>query len=93
MQRVATMKRCELEGNVATFRLTWYLSPGGRYPYEDLPGDLEMALSYDHEVVLLSVPGFVMLHGVAMPECKRPWGKTVGFKFKTFDSAAKGLRA
>ena len=40
-----------------------YLRPGGRYPYDRLPLDLEGLLTAGCCVVLLSVPGFPMLYG------------------------------
>jgi hypothetical protein len=83
--------RFTLEGNDATFHLKPYLGPHNRYPYHELAGDLEMALSLGHTVSLLSVPGFLMLSG--FPGGKKPWGVTIGFKFKRFATASEALRA
>jgi len=77
--------RCEIKpktrgnGNEADFRLRDYLSPGGRYPYADLAGDLEAALADGFTVYLFSVPGFMMLAGhPSEPGCEdlEPWHVT-----------------
>lgn len=51
------------EQKEASFYLRDYLSPGGKYPYDDLPNDLEQALKAGYTVYLFSVPGFMMLAG------------------------------
>jgi hypothetical protein len=59
------LQRCSVnhEKKQADFRLRDYLSPGGRYPYDDLASDLEAALAQGYTVYLFSVPGFMMLAG------------------------------
>ncbi len=85
------MSRYEVSGKTATFRFKSYLGPYNLFPYNDLSKDLEAAHKEGFEVVLLSVPGFVMLS--SFQGSKKPWGKTVGFKFKTFKTAREALTA
>jgi hypothetical protein len=51
-----------LEGK-AYFRLRDYLSPGAKYPYNDLFKDLDAAFDEGIDVYLWSVPGYLILAG------------------------------
>lgn len=58
-----------------TIHLRDYLSPGGRYPYAKLSVDMGLALENGKDVVVLSVPGFLMVRGSAdlAKEGRRAW--------------------
>jgi len=57
---------------VAHFELRDYLSPGEKYPYNDLPKDMEDARRAGFHVYLWSVPHFMMVSG--HPDISyRPW--------------------
>ena len=88
--------RYTLEGNDATFRLRDYLVPGGRYPYEQLAGDMEMAFLKGFNVSLLSVPEFLMVLGLQHAnkkpwDVKKPWC-TEGMRRKRYARAADAIR-
>ena len=80
----------------AVFRLKDYLSPGNRYPYNDLPNDLEAARRQGLAVSLLSVPGFLMVG--AFPDApgkrpsKKPWWTSSMGKFREFATAREALK-
>lgn len=74
-----------------TFYLRDYLVPGGRYPYERLPGDMEVALAQGYTVSLISVPGFLMVLG--WPGKKKPWCRELmGGREKCFKTAREAIR-
>lgn len=76
-----------------TLYLRDYLSPGGRFKYEDLPRHLEKVLECtpeDQTVCLLSVPGFPMLIG--WPKQKKPWSACDVGRPKTYKTAEEALR-
>ena len=80
----------------AVFRLQDYLSPGNKYPYDDLPNDLETARGSGLAVSLLSVPGFLMVG--AFPDTpgkrfsKKPWWAPSMGKFREFATAREALK-
>ena len=87
--------RYTLEGDTATFRLRDYLVPGGRYPYEQLAGDMEMVFLKGFNVSLLSVPGFLMVLGLQQGgkepwDVKKPWSRADGRK--RYARAADAIR-
>lgn len=55
-----------------------YLRPGGSRPYKQLPIDMEVALETGQNVVLISVPGFIIAHGSKEYETLPPWSDTDG---------------
>jgi hypothetical protein len=75
-----------------TLHLRDYLTPGGRYPYERLPGDMMMALSRGCDVMLLSVPGFLMVWGSALlaKEGRRAWSSDRRY-YATAYEALRGI--
>ena len=74
----------------ASFRLRDYLTPNGKYPYNDLPNDLESALNAGYTVYLFSVPGFMMLAG--HPDADKPW-HTTDYGDKYFKTAKQALKS
>jgi hypothetical protein len=76
-----------------TFYLRDYLSPGGRYPYERLPKDMQAAFDEGYGVMLLSVPGFPMISAYPEYKMKKPWCvDPTKHKPKCYKTAAEAFR-
>ncbi len=76
MQRAGEISKTGSGYDLAVFRLRDYLSPGGKYPYDDLAPDLESAFSAGYVVYLFDVPGNMMVTGYPLEEDDddyRPW--------------------
>ena len=83
--------RYEINDGYAYFNLRDYLTPGGLYSYDDIYSDMENALKTVGNVMLWSVPGFLMLSG-STELGKKPWSKEIGFKYKYFKTAREALK-
>lgn len=90
-KRYVLKKSDHLKNTAAEFELKDYLSPRGKYPYEDLAKDMESALQDGHFVYLWSVPGFLIVSGFpgAGEKC---WSSLNGFHDKYFETAAEAIK-
>jgi len=76
-----------------TFHLRDYLTPGGRYPYERLPKDMQAAYDQGFGVMLLSVPGFPMISAYPEYKMKKPWCvDPTQYRPKCYKTAAEAMR-
>lgn len=75
----------------AVFQLRDFLSPGGRYKYDDLPKWMEQARNDGRDVYLMSVPGFLMVSGHP-GSSKKPWSDADSFRPRRFRTAREAIR-
>lgn len=85
------MIKIDNENKEVTLYLRDYLGPQELYPYDDLSIHCEKYLSQGYDVSVISVPGFLMIHGTRKYG-DRPWSKTDNYKFKTYKTARDALR-
>lgn len=89
------LARARLEGSDATFKLRDYLSPGGRFPYEELASDMETAWLKGYSVYLYSVPDFLMVSAGHYGKQNKPWCIDAAYgrkRMKCFRTAAEAIR-
>lgn len=75
----------------AVFYLRDYLQPRGKFPYEQLPRDLEAELAAGKTVYLFGSAGSLVLAG--HPGMKKPWHDAIGDRWYPTARQALGLRA